>query len=363
MIELHRWDGARWLRVEIGTAALTSRGMVIGPARTDGVTRIYTAGGNYISNSYYWQELSPGPAGWSSELLSPPTGVIDGMALGFPRYDNNMRLYAFGHGTDYFSDWLYEFVWNGSTWTYVPIVQGQPISRVVAGNPRAKWGGWIYVESTYGIYEWGDIGYGSRRWSLLQLADTRPAGATLTLAAGRGDAYQNLYYTTSQQVWEIRFVDSGGPILYLVGSIDQSAGAEDALVGLTVIKGRNDGVPRIYGLTARGWLYEWGYLNPTPPPEKTTVGQPFPNPFFPGKQALLSIPLTLSQSGKTTVNLFTASGDLVLTLLDDEYRPSGTFLLSWDGRNGAGKVVGSGVYVAVATGEGWRAATKVFVIR
>ena len=70
-----------------------------------------------------------------------------------------------------------------------------------------------------------------------------------------------------------------------------------------------------------------------------------------------------------TLRIVTPSGDGVATLLDNAARPSGMNQSDlWDGRNGVGRVVRNGVYIAELTvkfdsGSHDRVIRKVAVVR
>lgn len=69
------------------------------------------------------------------------------------------------------------------------------------------------------------------------------------------------------------------------------------------------------------------------------LGQNTPNPFNP----TTSIPITLEDEGPAVVRVYGPSGSLVRTL-SQGVLPAGVTNLNWDGRDIAGREVGSGVY-------------------
>lgn len=82
-------------------------------------------------------------------------------------------------------------------------------------------------------------------------------------------------------------------------------------------------------------------VTPPPPPAETTPVtslQIYPNPFCPPRQQLTIDGLP---SG-TAINIYTLSGELARSL--DCY---GGGKISWDGRNGGGKTVAAGIYIAL----------------
>jgi hypothetical protein len=80
----------------------------------------------------------------------------------------------------------------------------------------------------------------------------------------------------------------------------------------------------------------------------------YPNPFHPPTQGV-TIAYKLADHAKVTLRIFTAQGDLVLRKTFERAGPGGLLGLNefvWDGRNGDGKVVASGGYLALIEAEG-----------
>lgn len=72
----------------------------------------------------------------------------------------------------------------------------------------------------------------------------------------------------------------------------------------------------------------------------------FPNPFAAGREATTFV-YALDGAARVSLRLLTARGDGVRTILDGTPRPAGIHQADrWDGRNGRGLAVRSGVYVA-----------------
>lgn len=74
-------------------------------------------------------------------------------------------------------------------------------------------------------------------------------------------------------------------------------------------------------------------------PAATGLGVPTPNPF----NARLSVPFSLSRSGRATIELYDLRGRVVRTLLD-ETRDAGHGAVLWNGRDEQGRKAASGVY-------------------
>jgi hypothetical protein len=84
----------------------------------------------------------------------------------------------------------------------------------------------------------------------------------------------------------------------------------------------------------------------------------FPNPFNPAT----TIRYTLPSAGPVRVDVFDATGALVRVLVDED-RPAGAYTAHWDGRNGAGAGVGSGVYFARVSHGGASRAYKMVMLK
>lgn len=76
-------------------------------------------------------------------------------------------------------------------------------------------------------------------------------------------------------------------------------------------------------------------------PTTTALAQNFPNPFNPET----SIRFDLSGPAAVTLTVYDATGQVVRTLVDGAFMEAGTYSLTWDGRNAAGDMVGSGIYL------------------
>ncbi len=81
-------------------------------------------------------------------------------------------------------------------------------------------------------------------------------------------------------------------------------------------------------------------------PRAYALHQNYPNPFNPSTAIVVDVPEGEVKGDriKTRIAIYTLRGQLVRVLLDDE-KEAGRYLLHWDGRNGRGESVGSGVYL------------------
>jgi hypothetical protein len=74
-------------------------------------------------------------------------------------------------------------------------------------------------------------------------------------------------------------------------------------------------------------------------PAGYVLGQNYPNPFNPMTIIAFSIP----QSEKVTLTIYTLLGQKIATLVDGSLL-AGTHVVSWNGRDGLGRQLPSGVY-------------------
>ena len=75
-------------------------------------------------------------------------------------------------------------------------------------------------------------------------------------------------------------------------------------------------------------------------PFRFALDQNFPNPFNP----LTTIRYSLPQQGHVRLAIYNTIGQQVRTLVDTDME-AGAYLVSWDGRDGLGRSVGSGIYL------------------
>lgn len=85
----------------------------------------------------------------------------------------------------------------------------------------------------------------------------------------------------------------------------------------------------------------WNSIEPEQPenPEQFVLYQNYPNPFNPKTWIKYEIPM----SGKIIINIYDVLGQKIRTLFDKE-QSQGTYEIPWDGNDGSGKKVASGIY-------------------
>ncbi len=89
-----------------------------------------------------------------------------------------------------------------------------------------------------------------------------------------------------------------------------------------------------------------------------TLGRVHP---FPARETL-AVPFSLPERQRMRLELYDPRGRLVRVLID-EVREPGEHLVAWDGRDGAGTRVGSGVYFARLSWAGGSIVTRAALVR
>ncbi|MDW7679667.1 MAG: T9SS type A sorting domain-containing protein, partial [bacterium] len=93
-------------------------------------------------------------------------------------------------------------------------------------------------------------------------------------------------------------------------------------------------------------------------PQEYVLNQNYPNPFNP----TTSIGYSMPQDGKIQIEIYNLMGQKVRTLIDG-VRNAGTHLIEWDGRDDAGHVLSSGVYIFTLRSGNFMAARRMTLIK
>ncbi|MCB0258280.1 MAG: T9SS type A sorting domain-containing protein, partial [Calditrichaeota bacterium] len=120
------------------------------------------------------------------------------------------------------------------------------------------------------------------------------------------------------------------------------------------------------GTSPSFWLYSWvgerdfiqGLENPDPPPGSYTLDQNYPNPFNP----VTTIRYRLPQTATIMLTIYDILGQEIRTLLHGR-QPAGDYSVVWDGRDGAGRSVSSGIYVYRMMADGHAQSRKMLLLR
>jgi len=93
-------------------------------------------------------------------------------------------------------------------------------------------------------------------------------------------------------------------------------------------------------------------------PTSYSLGQNFPNPFNP----TTIIPFALPQSGRVVLNVYTISGELVATILDNDLA-AGNYKAIWNGKDKSGRMVSSGMYLYRIQAEQFTSVKKMVLLK
>ncbi len=238
------WDGTQWgSPIDIGGSPIGEEihNMTIGPGRNDGILRIYAASTD--SNLY---ELTYTGSGWAQTTVGVPSADAFHAVVGSGRNDGVNRLYA-SRGTG-----VWEYTWTGTDWSsvFVGKVSRGVAHGMVLGDGRDDGRNHLYVASTgNGVYE-GIFTDGV--WSLTRMGDSGDI-RNVGVGVGRSDGIRRVYAALLK----------GGRIRELTwnGSSWKSSELTDyvgtKLVHAYVLSGRGDGVQRVYTSGANGNSYEF----------------------------------------------------------------------------------------------------------
>jgi len=108
-----------------------------------------------------------------------------------------------------------------------------------------------------------------------------------------------------------------------------------------------------YGLTEEMISEHEGVM-----PATFSLWQNYPNPFNP----TTTISYLLAQDEEVTLSIWNLSGQLVRELVH-EVQPDGSYSATWDGRDGAGKLVANGVYLYQIRAGDFRSARKMVLMK
>ena len=242
-------------------------------------------------------------------------------------------------------------------------VQGTYLYTVDTLTGAASPIGWTGAAGTY-LY---GLGYdpetknlyanGYRNWDI-------PHSALFIVSKTTGAAtfvgQHGVYYTGRELNYSGLAFDPGTHVLYSQGSVtgstcglytvDKTTGAATLIGSFSTGNNSTDG-----GLAFIGGYAPTG--TETPPPSMRLY-QNHPNPFNPET----TIRFDLSKSAIVNLSVFDASGRLVRELLKGKM-PAGTNEARWDGRDGAGWQVGSGLYIYRLTAGNETISRKMVLLR
>ena len=157
------------------------------------------------------------------------------------------------------------------------------------------------------------------------------------------DGSIELAWTLSAIEPEARFAVSrsanGGTFVALDGVPSETAPLEFRFVDATVAPG-NEYVYVVEYSAGDGKRILFTSESVAVPAARLALHQNVPNPFNPST----TISFTLPEAAAVDLGVYDVSGHLVVRLVDGERLGAGTHRVEWDGRDGAGRSVASGMY-------------------
>jgi hypothetical protein len=210
----------------------------IGDARGDGKDRLYAA--SYDFNIYeIWNDAT----GWHQMVVGALNGNLGmHMAMGDGRNDGVTRLYAAS------TQQLFEFTWNGTSWTKLLIGTTPGAHGVAIGKPRGDGKNYIYIASiSSGDFE---VYWNGTSWVINSMGDSGDSRG-VGLGDGRNDGKTRVYVAVYDGTMrEFTWTGTAWTFVNLPNTGIQNVHAY-------IIPGRNDGVNRLYTDNGNGKCLEY----------------------------------------------------------------------------------------------------------
>jgi flagellar hook assembly protein FlgD len=77
----------------------------------------------------------------------------------------------------------------------------------------------------------------------------------------------------------------------------------------------------------------------------------------------MTIRVALPETGRISVRIFDVAGEPVRNICTEEERPAGASFFKWEGENGSGQKVASGLYLVVVNVNDFKKILKIVVLR
>ena len=92
--------------------------------------------------------------------------------------------------------------------------------------------------------------------------------------------------------------------------------------------------------------------------DRFALNQNYPNPFNLSTEITFQLPV----KSQVDLRIYNTKGQLVRSLIDDE-RDAGSYSITWDGKDGSGKVVASGIYFYKLTTSDFSSMKKMVLVK
>jgi beta-lactam-binding protein with PASTA domain len=237
------WVNGAWQTLIAATLSGATH-MVIGAGRGDGVTRLYVS---WMSGT---TELTWNGTGWTALTMSSSEGGwVHGIDMAAGRNDGVTRIYTANQGNGA----VVEYSWTGSTWTRATVGNTGDARNLRVGQGRNDGANRVYVAAgDSNVYEYSWAG---GAWQRVSLGSAGVGGVKVQsiTAKAKGDNLVRIYTAAAD----------GGVYEYnWTGSAWQTTPmglATAYMYGLAVGDGLNRGTTQVYGSSYDGnaYLYEW----------------------------------------------------------------------------------------------------------
>lgn len=246
-----------WERMDLGSLGLEglAHGIHVAPAHNDDTNRVYasTASGANYAEIY---EFTWNGSGWTRVPINKLVDATYDVPIGYGRNDDTLRIYTGTEGGECF-----EYTWRGGSWSEVEIGGTSPTldyhQTLWVGEGRNDGITRVYAACQDGnVWEFT---YSAGLWQAQVIDDVEQAW-DVKVAEGRNDGVKRLYVTTGSPpippnppgyVYEYTWDGSSWDRVQMV---DESV--DKGFWGLAVGEARNDGRNRVYAGTFYGSLYE-----------------------------------------------------------------------------------------------------------
>jgi hypothetical protein len=221
------------------------------------------------------------------------------------------------------NDILYAIDSNNDLYTVDDATGAATLIGPVGANIRG-----MEFDPTTGILWGGEGGFGGNNDGIYTV-DINTGAATLVGTTGLGSNTPAIHF---DQAGNMFGSIGGGSAPNQLISIDKSTGVGTIIgdIGFTAVAGMSTRVNRVV-------------LSVEPPkqgvPETFSLAQNFPNPFNPSTTIRFALP----KRSSVALKVYDLLGKEVATLVD-EVRQPGYHAVRWDGTNGAGSSVATGIY-------------------
>jgi fibronectin type 3 domain-containing protein len=237
------WANANW-QCPIMATLPGATDIIIGDGRNDGRTRMYVTWMAGLTE-FTWTG-----AAWSAVTISNTEGGwVHGIDLGPGRNDGINRVYTANQGNGE----VYEYSWNGTAWTKLPMGANSDSRNIELGQGRNDGTYRAYVPSgDSNVYEYT---WSGTSWQKVSIGNAGAGGVKVQSipAAAQSDGLVRIYGAASDGgVDEFTWTGSAWQTLRL-------GRATAYMYGLAKGDGLNKGTTQIYGASYDGqaYLFEW----------------------------------------------------------------------------------------------------------